>query len=54
MCLVKIDETPISKSRTRSKTCSGQMVKRVTKALQHTVLCTGAPTDHGTEMIYNN
>ena len=50
VCLAEIRETPFSQNRARSKTYSGQKVKRITEALQHTVI-TGAPIDDGTEMI---
>ena len=50
MCLAEIGETPFSKSRARSKTYCRQKVKKITDALQRTVI-TGAPTDDGTKMI---
>ena len=50
VCLAKIGETPFSQSRARSKTYSGQKVKKITEALQCTVI-TGAPINDGTEMI---
>ena len=50
MCLAEIGETPFSKSRARSKIYCGQKVKKITEALQHTVI-TGAPIDDGTEII---
>ena len=50
MCLAEIGATPFSQSRAQSKTYSGQKVKKITEALQHTVI-TGAPIDDGTEMI---
>ena len=50
VCLAEISETPFSKSRARSKTYCGQKVKKITEALQRTVI-TGAPIDDGTEMI---
>lgn len=50
MCLEEIGETPFSQSRARSKIYSRQKVKKITEALQHTVI-TGAPIDDGTEMI---
>ena len=50
MCLAEIGETPYSQSRARSKSYSRQKVKKITEALQHTVI-TGAPIDDGTEMI---
>ena len=49
VCLAEISETPFSKSRARSKTYCGQKVKKITDALQRTVI-TGAPTDDGTKM----
>ena len=50
MCLAEIGETPFSQSRARSKTYSKQKVKKITEALQRTVI-TGAPIDDGSEMI---
>ena len=50
VCLAEIGETPFSQSRARSKTYSGQKVKKITEALQRTVI-TRAPIDDGTEMI---
>ena len=50
VCLAEIGETPFSQSRARSKTYSRQKVKKITEALQRTVI-TGAPVDDGTEMI---
>ena len=50
MCLAEIGETPLSQSRARSKTYSEQKMKKITEALQCTVI-TGAPIDDGTEMI---
>ena len=50
VCLAEIGETPFSKSRARSKTYCEQKVKKITDALQRTVI-TGAPTDDGTKMI---
>ena len=50
VCLAEIGETPFSQSRARSKTYCGQKVKKITEALQRTVI-TGAPIDDGTEMI---
>ena len=50
VCLAEIGETPFSRSRARSKTYSGQKVKKITEALQCTVI-TRAPIDDGTEMI---
>ena len=44
VCLAEIGETPLSHSRARSKTYSRQKVKKITEALQHTVI-TGAPID---------
>ena len=41
VCLAEIGETPFSKSRARSKTYCGQEVKKITDALQRTVI-TGA------------
>ena len=38
MCLAEIGETPFSQSRARSKTYSREKVKKVTEALQHTVI----------------
>ena len=46
-CLVEIGETPFSQSRAQSKTYCGQKVKKITEALQCTVI-TGA---HMTELI---
>ena len=51
VCLAEIGETPFSQSRARSKTYSRQKVKKITEALQRTVI-TGAPVDDGTEMIH--
>ena len=50
MYLAEIGETPYSQSKARSKSYSRQKVKKITEALQHTVI-TGAPIDEGTEMI---
>ena len=50
VCLAEIGETPFSKSRAKSKTYCGQKVKKITDAVQRTVI-TGAPTDDGTKMI---
>ena len=50
MCLAEIGETPCSKSRGRSKTYFRQKVRKITEALQCTVII-GAPTDDGTDMI---
>jgi hypothetical protein len=48
--LVGIGETPYSQSRARSKSYSRQKVKKITEAMQRTVI-TGTPIDDGTEMI---
>ena len=50
MYLAEVGETPYSQSKARSKSCSRQKVKKITEALQRTVI-TGAPIDDGTEMI---
>ena len=50
VCLAEIGETPFSQSRARSKTYCGQKAKKITAALQRTVI-RGAPIDDGTEMI---
>ena len=50
MYLAEIGETPYSQSKARSKSYSRQKVKKITEALQHTVI-TGGPIDKGTEMI---
>ena len=50
VCLAEISETPFSQSRARSKNYCRQKVKKITEALQRTVI-TGAPIDDGTEMI---
>ena len=50
MYLAEISETPYSQSRACSKSYARQKVKKITEALQHTVI-TGAPIDDGTEMI---
>ena len=50
VCLAQIGKTPFSKSRARSKTYCEQKVKKITDALQRTVI-TGAPTDDGTKII---
>ena len=50
MYLAEIGETPYSQSKAHSKSYSRQKVKKITEALQHTVII-GAPIDDGTEMI---
>ena len=50
MYLAEVGETPYSQSKAHSKSYSRQKVKKITEALQHTVI-TGAPIDDGTEMI---
>ena len=50
MCLAEIGETPFSQSRGRSKTYYGQKVRKITEALQRTVI-TKAPINDETEMI---
>ena len=50
MCLTEIGETPYSQSRARSKCYSRQKMKKITEALQRTVI-TEAPIDEATEMI---
>ena len=50
MYLAEIGETPYSQRKARSKSYSRQKVKKITEALQHTVII-GAPIDDGTEMI---
>ena len=50
MYLAKKGETPYSQSRAHSKSYSSQKVKKITEALQRTVI-TEAPIDDGTEMI---
>ena len=50
MYLAEIGGTLYSQSKARSKNYSRQKVKKITEALQHTVI-TGAPIDDGTEMI---
>ena len=50
VCLAEIGETPFSQSRGRSKAYCGQKVKKITEALQRTVI-SRAPIDDGTEMI---
>ena len=50
MYLSEISETPYSRSKACSKSYSRQKVKKITEALQRTVI-TGAPIDDGTEMI---
>ena len=50
MNLAEIGEIPYSQSKARSKNYSRQKVKKITEALQRTVI-TGAPIDDGTEMI---
>ena len=46
VCLVEIGETPFSQSRAQSKTYCRQKVKKITEALQCTII-TGARTDDG-------
>ena len=48
--LAEVGETPYSQGKARSKSYSRQKVKKITEALQSTVI-TGAPIDDGTEMI---
>lgn len=48
VCLAEIGETPFSQSRAQSKTYCRQKVKKITEALQCTVI-TGAPIDDGTD-----
>ena len=50
MHLAEVGATPYSQSKARSKSYSRQKVKKITEALQRTVI-TGAPIDDGTEMI---
>ena len=50
MYLAEVGETPYSQSRARSKNYSRQKVKKITEALQRTVII-GAPIDDGTEII---
>ena len=50
VCLAEIGETPFSQCKSRSKVYCGQKVKKITEALQRTVIPM-APMDDGTEMI---
>ena len=50
VCLEEIGETPLCQSRARSKTYCRQKVKKITEALQRTVI-TETPIDDGAEMI---
>lgn len=50
MCLAEIGETPYSQSKARAKSYSRQKVKKITEAMQRTII-TGDVVDDGTEMI---
>ena len=50
MYLAEVGETPYSQNKAYSKSYSRQKVKKITEALQRTVI-TGAPIDDGTDMI---
>ena len=49
-CLAEIGETPYSESKARAKDYSRQKVKKITEAMQRTII-TGEVVDDGSEMI---